>query len=305
VHSTATDLIGQLKAAPPGQRFLDVDRVYSEVRVVNGVVTQIGGKPGGPKGALNPDLVGTQQGQTLSVGDTNLPQKVEATGDIKTGGGTIAPKYTAVGGQQVTVNGVTNSADTDPNLLKPSTQTGTVSTSPKDANVNAATGEVVPGPKTSAVMQRRAQSGGSGTGSSRSSSSGGGSGPGAFSAGMTATISDAGRQLVPGAAALEGALVYGAMQASQYAPALVTPLLQASQVVPAAAGAGALGAIAGHVVQAGAEAAGATPAEAKGAGLVTAVVAGAALGSFIPVIGTLAGAIIGGALAGGMFLLTQ
>lgn len=50
VHSTATTVLNDLKGAPPNQQFKDVDRISSEVRVENGAVTQIGGKPGGAKG---------------------------------------------------------------------------------------------------------------------------------------------------------------------------------------------------------------------------------------------------------------
>ena len=39
--------------------YLGAENIYSEVRVVNGVVTQIGGVPGGPKGAHNLDVVVT------------------------------------------------------------------------------------------------------------------------------------------------------------------------------------------------------------------------------------------------------
>lgn len=120
VHSTATELLESLKATPPNERLSDIDRVYSEVRVDKGSVTQIGGKPGGSKGALNPDLVGVKKGEVLSKGDTlqDVAKKTEAVGDIKAGGGKIAKKYEQLGGRQVTVNGVTSSSATDPALLK-------------------------------------------------------------------------------------------------------------------------------------------------------------------------------------------
>jgi RHS repeat-associated protein len=120
VHTMATTLTDELKKPGPN-RLLDIDRVYSEVRVDQGKVAQIGGKPGGGKGALNPDLVGVKKGQALSIGDSqaDVASKTEVVGDIKGGGkAKIAKKYSALGGEQMTVNGVTSSAATDVKLLQ-------------------------------------------------------------------------------------------------------------------------------------------------------------------------------------------
>jgi hypothetical protein len=120
VHNKATELVDELKKSSPNEKLADVERVYSEVRVDKGEITKIGGKPGGSKGALNPDLVGVRKGQTLSLGDkiNDVKKKTQAVGDIKTGSGKITKKYQQLGGTQITVNGVTQSASTDPALLK-------------------------------------------------------------------------------------------------------------------------------------------------------------------------------------------
>ena len=86
------------------------EQIYSEVRTVGGIVTQIGGTPGGPKGSFNMDLVAVKPGTSLSVGDTLNNTVGEAIGDLKYGGGVINPKYNALGIPLKTVNGATSAS---------------------------------------------------------------------------------------------------------------------------------------------------------------------------------------------------
>src|SRR5260221_8759193 len=99
-------------------------------------------------------------------------------------------------------------------------------------------------------------------------------------------------------------LVSLAFTAAKYAAtsSLYTPLMGAAEALPVAAGAGVVGAGAGHLVRAGLEQAGVDKGTAATVGFGAAVLTGAALGSFIPVVGTAAGAIIGGVLAGALYL---
>lgn len=308
-HADVTATLNDLKSAPAGEKLKDVDRLYSEVRVENGTVTQIGGKPGGPKGSLNPDLIGVKPGQTLSVGDSNIAPKVELTGDNKAGGGQIAQKYGVLGGQQLTINGKTNSADTDPALLQPTPRSGTVNLTPKDADLNAADGTVAPGPNTSAALARR-----NGTVPNAPAEPGGGAAtngssprplitqPSPTSAGLGAV----GRTLLPGVAELEATLMSLGWAAAGHAwtASLAAPLMTAAEALPVAAGAGAVGAGAGLGARALAKKLGASDSEANTIGFGTAIATGAALGSFIPGVGTAAGAVIGGLAAGALYLFS-
>jgi len=90
------------------------------------------------------------------------------------------------------------------------------------------------------------------------------------------------------AEAVLGGLAY---VASNYAAteSLVTPLLGAVEALPVAAGVGVVGAGAGHLVRAGLEAAGVDKDTATTIGFGAAVLTRAALGSFIPVVGTWSG----------------
>jgi len=83
---------------------------------------------------------------------------------------------------------------------------------------------------------------------------------------------------------------------------LVTPLLTAAEALPVVAAAGVVGAGAGHLVRAGASAAGAGEQTANGLGLGAAVLTGAAIGSVIPGVGTAVGAGVGALVAGGLYL---
>ncbi|MEO6936485.1 MAG: RHS repeat-associated core domain-containing protein, partial [Collimonas sp.] len=108
-HAGATGVVDALKQIG----FESADRIYSEVRTVAGVVTQIGGSPGGPKGSFNLDLVAVQPGQSLSVGDNLTSGVGQLVGDIKYGGGVISPKYNALGIPLSTVNGSTVASTTE------------------------------------------------------------------------------------------------------------------------------------------------------------------------------------------------
>ena len=311
-HSRQTTFLGDLKAAPPDQRLKDVDRVYSEPRIVNGAVTQIGGKPGGPKGALNPDLVAVQKGATLNVGDADVAQKTEAVGDSKFGGGTIAKKYGALGGRQVTVNGVTNSADTDPNLLKPATPQGApTATTPATSGGQPSTGTSggtptgsTTGTKTTtspAAPQPEAEAG---TAPS-TSTQGTGRAPSTFGQAGAGVLGGIGRA-VPFVAEGEAALMGAAGLAAQspVTVGLVSPLMTAAEALPVAAGVGVVGAGAGHAVRVGLEKAGVDKDTATGIGFGAAVATGAALGTVIPGVGNVAGAVIGGLVAGAFYLFS-
>jgi RHS repeat-associated protein len=102
-HAQATEVVDAIKQI--GVK--GAERIYSEVRVVAGKITQIGGTPGGPKGSLNLDLVAVKEGETLAVGGTVSPTNTEAVGDLKYGGGKIKNSHADLGERGVTVNGKT------------------------------------------------------------------------------------------------------------------------------------------------------------------------------------------------------
>jgi RHS repeat-associated protein len=102
-HAEATDVVQDLQRLG----FYDAERIYSEVRTVNGVVTQIGGTPGGPRGSFNMDIVVARPGATVSVGDNLSGGAAELIGDLKYGGGVINPKYGALGSPLETLTGRT------------------------------------------------------------------------------------------------------------------------------------------------------------------------------------------------------
>ncbi|UPZ15123.1 toxin TcdB middle/C-terminal domain-containing protein [Flavobacterium humidisoli] len=109
-HATSTDVLRRVQQAG----FLGSDRIYSEVRTVGGIVTRIGGTPGGPRGSFNMDLVAARPGSTITIGSTFTPANIELIGDIKYGGGVINPKYGTTGIPLATINGVTASTPTAP-----------------------------------------------------------------------------------------------------------------------------------------------------------------------------------------------
>ena len=125
-------------------------------------------------------------------------------------------------------------------------------------------------------------------------------------AGPSEALGSVGRTLVPGVAEGEIALTsaaYAASSSTLTAP-LVTPLLTAAQALPVAAGVGVVGAGAGHAARMGAAALGASEETANVVGFETAVLTGAALGSFIPGVGTAVGAGVGAVVAGAFYLWT-
>ena len=87
--------------------FYDAERIFSEVRVVNGTVTQIGGTPGGPRGSHNIDIMVARPGQSINVGQSVSGGVAEAIGDLKYGGGVINPKYGVHGSPLITITGRT------------------------------------------------------------------------------------------------------------------------------------------------------------------------------------------------------
>jgi hypothetical protein len=117
-----------------------------------------------------------------------------------------------------------------------------------------------------------------------------------------AELGEVGRA-VPFVAEAEAALHAGAYlaQAGHIPASLAAPFSAAARALPAAAGAGVVGAAVGHAVRYGAEKAGAGDSAAWQAGLVSAALTGAALGSFIPGVGTVIGAVIGGGAAALMY----
>lgn len=147
------------------------ENVYSEVAVnkATGTITQIGGSP--IKGHHNLDLVAMPKGQSLSVGQTLGPGQATVVGDIKYGGGKITQAHANFGQSGVTVNSTYNSTATVPNASvgqgtsaapeahTPGGASKSVHMTPLDADVDPATGKVVPGQNTDAALTRRAQVG--------------------------------------------------------------------------------------------------------------------------------------------------
>ncbi|HEX9200978.1 MAG TPA: SpvB/TcaC N-terminal domain-containing protein [Acidobacteriaceae bacterium] len=146
--------------------------------------------------------------------------------------------------------------------------------------------------------------GGTTGGSPGNGSGGNGLGP-MLRSGTTGLLGGIGRA-VPGIAELEASLIslgWWTAGTSTFA-SWSAPLMGAAEALPVAAGAGIGGAAAGLGARELARAAGASEETSNAIGFGTAVLAGAALGSFIPVVGTAAGAVIGGLLAGGLYLFS-
>jgi RHS repeat-associated protein len=122
-HARATAVLDDMKAIGMS----GADRIYSEVRVVNGTITQIGGTPGGPAGSHNIDIMVAREGQTLTVGQSVSGGVAEGIGDLKYGGGTIDPKYSVHGSPLQTINGRTQpGVIPEPPPTAPSSGFGTV-----------------------------------------------------------------------------------------------------------------------------------------------------------------------------------
>lgn len=102
-HARATAVLDEMQQLG----YLGSEGVYSEVRVVNGVVTQVGGTPGGPAGAHNIDIMVARPGETISVGDNVSGGVAELIGDLKYGSGVIDPKYAVHGSPLATITGRT------------------------------------------------------------------------------------------------------------------------------------------------------------------------------------------------------
>jgi RHS repeat-associated protein len=221
------------------------------------------------------------------------------------------------------IRGALSSVGVNPDTLKaenpPGVQqfpkTGILNLSPKDADIDAATGKVVPGPNTTAAQSRRAQGQTPATQApvptkASSQSNGGASGGGSRGGSAaisnlrsgTANLAGGVGRMVPGVVEGEMGLTGAAVLASSHAPGLVTPLLTAAEALPVVAGAAVIGAGVGHLVRAGASAAGADTQTANGLGLGAAILTGAAIGSVIPGVGTAVGAGIGALVAGGLYL---
>nr|WP_233718497.1 toxin TcdB middle/C-terminal domain-containing protein [Nostoc mirabile] len=133
-HAKATGVLDTLKQIG----VQGAERIYSEVRTVGGVVTQIGGTPGGSKGSFNLDLVAVQEGKSLSVGDSLTSAVGEVVGDLKYGGGVISPKYNALGIPLTTVNGNTVASTTEEvNALISATKTESLAAEAGNALVSA------------------------------------------------------------------------------------------------------------------------------------------------------------------------
>jgi RHS repeat-associated protein len=114
-HARATTVLDEMQRIG----FLGSERIYSEVRVENGVVTQIGGKPGGPAGAHNIDIMVARPGQTISVGDNISGGVADLIGDLKYGGGVIDPKYAVHGSPLATITGRTTAVPEVPAIPEP------------------------------------------------------------------------------------------------------------------------------------------------------------------------------------------
>jgi RHS repeat-associated protein len=142
------------------------------------------------------------------------------------------------------------------------------------------------------------ESSGATTGGSSSGSRGGSGIQPAWAQFTQSFLGGLGR-IIPGVSELELALFGGGMYAAGTSFGWLSgPLLSAAEAVPVAAGAGVVGAGAGALARAGLEELGVDKTTSNAVGFGVAVATGAYLGSFIPipVVGTVGGAIIAGAL---------
>jgi RHS repeat-associated protein len=105
-HARATAVLQEMKTIG----YAGAERIYSEVRVIGGTITQIAGKPGGPKGAHNIDVAVAKAGQQLSVGQSISGGVAETLGDLKYGGGVMDQKYAVHGSPLQTITGRTQAS---------------------------------------------------------------------------------------------------------------------------------------------------------------------------------------------------
>ena len=95
------------------------EKIIVEPRIVNGQIVSVGqGPSGAPAGAHCPDALVRPQGAQGSVVGQPVSAAAQELADLKYGGGQAAAKYNAHGVPVRTINGVTNSANTDPALLQ-------------------------------------------------------------------------------------------------------------------------------------------------------------------------------------------
>jgi RHS repeat-associated protein len=107
-HKEAGEVIKELQELGAA----GAERIYADVRVINGVVDKIGVPPGGPKGSHNIDILVTKPGETLNLGDNIGGGVAERIGDLKYGGGVINPKYGVHGSPLQTITGRTQASAT-------------------------------------------------------------------------------------------------------------------------------------------------------------------------------------------------
>jgi RHS repeat-associated protein len=309
-HSQATGVLQRMQAAG----YEGSDRIYSEVRVVNGVVTQIGGTPGGPKGSLNMDLVSARPGSTITIGGTVTPANANLIGDLKYGGGVINQKYGNTGVPLATVNGATQASQTNPSLLQPTSTPAPASGSAPTAPAAGSGGssltsgtsgtQSLPGRITGALGRGVRSIPGRVSSAARTAAGGVRS----TVAGAVQVVRNNPRAALTGAASASGGalvrtFVPGAAQVLDTVAAVgvrgtATLAAEAAAPVAVAAAGGVAGGVVGHYVghavedATGSHAAGVASGTLSGA--ATGALVGAAIGSVIPVVGTAAGAVIGG-----------
>ena len=204
-------------------------------------------------------------------------------------------------------------------------RSGTVNLSSVDADIDSASGQVVPGANTSAAQARRAASqmptapNNSSTGTVPASGAVPSLNNFAGNSALNAT-----RTLVPGVAEAE----FGFTVASAYATSAsasasaagytttgavlsttATALGTAAAYTPVVGGSAATGAVVGNLAEAGAASLGASRDIAQGAGALAATASGAAvgalIGSVVPGVGTAAGALSGAAAGWGSYVLSK
>ncbi|WP_261561638.1 SpvB/TcaC N-terminal domain-containing protein [Frankia tisae] len=118
-HAQATTTAGEMQDVG----FLGAESIYSEVRVVNGAITQMGGTPGGPAGAHNLDILVAEQGDAFNLGESISGGRGALIADLKYGEGVIDPKYAVHGSPLATINGRTTPGafSAEPELVMSST----------------------------------------------------------------------------------------------------------------------------------------------------------------------------------------